>query len=196
MVIIDRLVKQCERPGGVLGRIMVGFMNITDTNLIRWAVSGMSAANHERILDIGCGGGAAVATFSKAFPEADIYGVDYSADAMQLASDKNRAGITAGRVSIRQADVSALPFEESSFHYATAIRTHYFWPDLPQGLCEVYRVLKTGGKLLILSELFKINYHMSHYNTNETLTKLLYDIGFHSVDIMQKKGYIWVTAIK
>ena len=35
---------------------------------------------------------------------------------------------------------------------ATAFETVYFWPDLPQCFCDVGRVLKSGGTILICNE--------------------------------------------
>jgi hypothetical protein len=57
-------------------------------------------------------------------------------------------------------------------------------------------VLSKGGKFLILSELYKINYHMKRYNTNESLKELLKDTGFETVEIYEKNQCICVVAEK
>ncbi len=197
MTLTEKLVEQCRRPEGLLGGVMLGFMNVMDTGLTNWAVSRIGADNSTAcILDIGCGGGKTVRALSNNFPQAKVYGVDYSGDAVRLAANKNKGGVRAGRVIIRQADVCALPFEDNLFTHITAIRTHYFWPDLPRGLCEVFRVLQKGGRLLILSELYKISYHMTAYNTNASLSGLLYETGFRSVEIQERGGCSCVIAGK
>jgi SAM-dependent methyltransferase len=41
------------------------------------------------------------------------------------------------------------------FDLATAVETHYFWPDLNADMQEILRVLKPGGALLIIAEAYK-----------------------------------------
>ena len=55
---------------------------------------------------------------------------------------------------IRQASVSALPYRDATFHLVTAVETHYFWPDLAADLAEVRRVLRPGGRFLLLAEVY------------------------------------------
>ena len=45
-----------------------------------------------------------------------------------------------------------LPYEDGKFDLVTAVETVYFWPNLPDCLQEVRRVLKQGGKFAILVE--------------------------------------------
>jgi ubiquinone/menaquinone biosynthesis C-methylase UbiE len=63
--------------------------------------------------------------------------------------------IKAGRVEIRQASVSQLPFPDSEFDLVTAVETQYYWPDLVEDMREILRVLKPGGRLLVIAESYK-----------------------------------------
>jgi SAM-dependent methyltransferase len=51
--------------------------------------------------------------------------------------------------------VSRLPFSDGAFDVITAVETHFWWPALPTDLREVLRVLKPGGRLIIIAEVYK-----------------------------------------
>ena len=51
--------------------------------------------------------------------------------------------------------MSNLPFAENTFDLVTAVETQYFWPDLLNDMKEVRRVLKLGGKLVVIAEAYK-----------------------------------------
>src|SRR5262249_56973506 len=68
---------------------------------------------------------------------------------------RTRSGSKTGRVEIRHASVSHLPFPDQMFALATAVETHFYWPDLPPDMREVLRVLKPGGALVIVAEVYK-----------------------------------------
>ena len=41
------------------------------------------------------------------------------------------------------------------FDLVTAVETHFWWPDLAADMHEVFRVVKPGGKLVIIAEVYK-----------------------------------------
>ena len=84
-----------------------------------------------------------------------VYGVDFSGESVAFASRINKQWIDTGRVEIREASVSHLPFSENVFDLVTAVETHFWWPDLPSDMREVLRVLKPGGALIIIAEVYK-----------------------------------------
>jgi SAM-dependent methyltransferase len=51
--------------------------------------------------------------------------------------------------------VSELPFQDASSDLVTAVETHFWWPDLPAGVAEIHRVLKPGGTLVVIGEVYK-----------------------------------------
>jgi ubiquinone/menaquinone biosynthesis C-methylase UbiE len=87
--------------------------------------------------------------------EGKVYGLDYSSDCVAVAGKTNRQWIEMGRVEIREASVSQLPFSDNMFDLVTAVETHFWWPELPADMREVLRVLKPGGTLLIVAEIYK-----------------------------------------
>jgi len=59
--------------------------------------------------------------------------------------EKAAAGGYSGRVSAMQADACTLPFRDNLVDVVVSRGSFQFWPDLREGLAEVYRVLKPGG---------------------------------------------------
>jgi ubiquinone/menaquinone biosynthesis C-methylase UbiE len=41
------------------------------------------------------------------------------------------------------------------FDLVTAVETHFWWPDLAGDMLEVFRVVKPGGMLVIIAEVYK-----------------------------------------
>jgi ubiquinone/menaquinone biosynthesis C-methylase UbiE len=119
---------------------------------------------------------------------------------LQLASQ--------GKIQFIQASVDAQSFPNGFFDLVTAIETIYFWPDLPKAFCEINRVLKPEGKLLVISEIIKdgkfevenaeiiAKTHVKLLKLNE-LRELLGAAGF-SVKAIRKSGSPWnlVIALK
>ena len=146
---------QCQKPSGWLGRWVVWNMNSRHSKLTDWGLSHVSIKPRDTILDVGCGGGKTVSKLAGIANEGRVYGLDHSEVSVAAARKLNAGWIDKGRVEIRQGTVSELPFTNAMFELVTAVETHFWWPDLIIGLREVRRVLKTGGTVLIVAEVYK-----------------------------------------
>ena len=146
---------QCKQPTGWFGRLILRNMNSRHSKVTDWGLSHISIPTAGAILDVGCGGGRTIAKLAAKAPTGKVYGVDYSSDSVAVATKFNRQSIEARRVDIREASVSQLPFETDFFGLITAVETHFWWPDLPNDLHEVLRVLKPGGTLILIGEVYK-----------------------------------------
>jgi ubiquinone/menaquinone biosynthesis C-methylase UbiE len=109
----------------------------------------MSLHDVKTVLDVGCGGGGALLRLSELAPHAEIHGIDYSTQALGVAARTNRRPMEQGRVFLREADVSELPYEDSRFDLTVAINSHCLWPDLEAGLGEIMRVLRPRGSVAL-----------------------------------------------
>lgn len=148
-------VTQCQKPTGLLGRFVLWNMNSRHSKATDWGLSRVSIEAHDTILDVGCGGGRTVSKLAAIAAQGKVYGVDFSGASVAFANRINKQWIDVGRVEIREASVSQLPFSENMFDLVTAIETHFWWPDLPAGMHEILRVLKPGGTLIIIAEVYK-----------------------------------------
>lgn len=138
-----------------MGRFTLWRMNLSHSRLTDWGLSHIAISKDATILDIGCGGGRTVTKLAAAACDGKAYGIDYSEASVAASKRTNTSAIKHGRVEIRQASVSDLPFPDGTFDLATAVETHFFWPNLPADTIEIRRVLKPGGTLVLIAEVYK-----------------------------------------
>ena len=155
VIAVILLVSQVRKPGRWIGRPFLWLMNVSHSPLTTWGLEHVTIQKDFEILDVGCGGGATVARLAAIASDGRVCGVDYADGSVAVSSRKNAALIAAGRVEIREASVSQLPFDAGTFNLVTAIETHYYWPDLAASMLEIRRVLKPGGTLMILAESYR-----------------------------------------
>lgn len=132
------------------GRFMVKGMNYGHEKMASWARQFLEIDSEDTVADLGCGGGRNVAFFLTKAKK--VYGMDYSATSVEIATKLNKKEIASGRCQIIQGDVTTLPFEDESIDIVSAFETIYFWPDLESSFKEIYRVLKLNGQFLISNE--------------------------------------------
>ena len=130
-------------------------MNSSHSKLTDWGLGHISIENHHTILDVGCGGGRSVSKLAAIATQGKVYGVDYSEESVAASKRTNAHWIALGRVKIRYGSVSHLPFSDGTFDLVTAVETHFWWPNLPGDMREVFRVLKPGGTLILVAEIYK-----------------------------------------
>lgn len=150
-------------------------------------------------LDIGCGGGQALACLCARFPRALVHGIDHSPEMTRLARKVNRRGVREGRVRVEQASADALPYRDSSFDAVTAFDTINFWGDIDASLAEVKRVLKPGGMFLVVNAYPKegTKWHdFVRFKNDAEYRKALVSRGFGGVLTEVVQGSVIVRAFK
>ncbi|MFH2073690.1 MAG: class I SAM-dependent methyltransferase [Actinomycetota bacterium] len=100
-----------------------------------------------RVLDVGCGAGAAAITAAPLLDEGSVFGIDPSADFVRIAGRRARR---LGNVSFRVASAEEMPFPADRFDVAWSVHSTHHWHDLKAGLAEVRRVLRPGGRFLVV----------------------------------------------
>jgi len=106
------------------------------------------SAADQRVLDIGCGTGQFAATVLERFPETQVWGMDLS-DGM-LRQCRERCLMAGGRLHLVQGDSQRLPFSDDFFDVITCTHSFHHYPEQDCVISEMHRVLRPGGRLLII----------------------------------------------
>jgi ubiquinone/menaquinone biosynthesis C-methylase UbiE len=183
-------------------------MNARHSKVTDWGLAHISAETQYTILDVGCGGGRTVSKLAASATEGKVYGVDYSEESVAVSARTNARWIAMGRVELRHGSVSELPFADGMFDLVTAVETHFWWPDLPAGMREIFRVLKGGGKLIIIAEIYKganttIAKLLEKYASRAGMTLLSVDehrelfaqAGFADVQVIAERNKGWICGV-
>lgn len=139
------------RPVGEQGIAMLKRMNSSHRQLREFAFSHMSWKDGMRILDEGCGGGAAIARMLELSRDSRIDGIDYQQECIDTAAEVNRQEL-GRRVNVRIGNILSLPYDQDEFDLVTAIETVYFWPEIVAAFADTRRVLKKGGTFAVINE--------------------------------------------
>jgi len=201
-------VNQCKKPRGWLGQFFLWNMNSRHSKLTDWGLAHVSIESRYKILDVGCGGGRTLSKLAERATQGKVYGVDYSDASVAASRRTNARWIEAGRVEVQHGTVSKLPFPDGMFDLVTAVETHFWWPDLPGNVREIFRVLQPGGKLVIIAEIYKGAGTMAARLTESFASRtgmklltvgqhrdLLVDAGYTDVQIFEERKKGWICGV-
>jgi demethylmenaquinone methyltransferase/2-methoxy-6-polyprenyl-1,4-benzoquinol methylase len=124
----------------LMNRLMTGFQDV------RWRrqVIGLAGLQpNSRLLDLGTGTGDLAREALRQQPAARVTAADFTLEMM-------RVGQRLGPLDFSAADALRLPFADASFDAAVSGFLMRNVIDLPKALEEQYRILKRGGRIVIL----------------------------------------------
>ncbi|HVP31363.1 MAG TPA: class I SAM-dependent methyltransferase [Myxococcota bacterium] len=147
--LVGRLLGQFGHPEGALGHLAGLVMSRRNRGANQLAVDLLEIGERDRVLDVGCGPGLAVAAALERAPRGFVVGADASAAMVAQARLRNRAAIRAGRAAIQLALAADLPLERASVDRAVCVNSLGHWPSAKGGLVEIARVLRPGGRLVV-----------------------------------------------
>lgn len=204
MGFLSKFFSNARKPEGFLGKIMVNGMNGGGhAAMANWALASVKIDADDRILDIGCGGGANIARLLQRTLRGSVTGIDFSLVSVQKSTKVNAKAIQEGRCRVLEGNVADLPFAEGSFDVVTAFETIYFWPDIEHCFNEVKRVLKPGGQFVIVNESdgsgemdakWESMIEGMHTYTPEEIRHHLTNVGFRDLNITVNEEKRWLCA--
>jgi ubiquinone/menaquinone biosynthesis C-methylase UbiE len=142
----------------------------------------------DHVLELGFGPGLAIKSVSQQATKGFVAGIDFSQAMVQQASTLNATEIKEGRVELRNAEVSSIPYNDDSFDKVFAVNVIYLWPDITSVVNELKRVMKPEGILALymasIELVDKMGLRQSPLFTIhqiDDVTKALNDAGFTKV---------------
>ena len=208
MGLLSKFFSNAKKPSGFLGKIMVNGMNGGGhAAMASWALEAVEIPEDYKILDIGCGGGGNIARMLKRVHKGSVMGIDFSTVSVEKSLKVNAKAVKEGRCQVTEGNVASLPFEKGMFDMVTAFETIYFWPDIEHCFNEVKKVLKPGGRFVIVNESdgsgpmdakWENLIEGMHTYRPEEIRTLLSNTGFSNINIQKNEAKHWlmVTAEK
>src|SRR5215218_11404640 len=145
---------QFHQPTGAAGHVAGWVMARRSSNVARnrWAVQLLDVQPADRVIELGCGPGVAIAALATRAIRGLAVGVDHSQVMIGQARRRNRAAIRAGRVRLIHTPVQRLSISDGPFDAALAVNTVGMWPDPIARLGELARLLRPGGRIALVSQ--------------------------------------------
>jgi ubiquinone/menaquinone biosynthesis C-methylase UbiE len=144
-------------------------------------------------LEVACGGGQLLQMALQIVSRAAA--IDHSADMVELSRARNREAVDRGIAEIVEGKAESLPWPDGQFSCAACANAFFFMEYPARVIGEMYRVLKPGGRLMIItvsentslaSIVFSRPYGLKKYS-NDEMRAMLYQAGFNTVEVQTNK---------
>lgn len=148
-----------------------------------WTIDAAKIRAGETVLDVGCGTGDLTLLAKRASGETGrVYGIDASPEMIEAA--RSRASREKLEVEFRLEPIEKLSFADNSFDVVlSSLMMHHLPPDVQRaGLQEIYRVLKPGGRVVIVDlkrPTGHVQHFMSHLMAHGGMTQGVQDLPAH-----------------
>lgn len=139
-----------------------------------------------RALDVGCGWGRIIVGIKIMLPNLRIDGIDLVHELVQHARDVIPAETGSLDTNLSVGDAQLLPLSPATFDAAISARVLQYVPDPAAAVKEIARVVKPGGKVVVLlpnklNPIRRRRYWAKLYEHRE-MTRWLEEAGLHEID--------------
>jgi ubiquinone/menaquinone biosynthesis C-methylase UbiE len=128
----------------------------------------------KKILDVGSGNGYVLSKY--ATEGAHVFGIDITQAGIDLCCKRFEHLNLNGQFQV--ADAQALPFADNTFDCVCSMGVLHHVPDTQKALDEIYRVLKPGGRLIVMfyhrnSAKYQLKYRVWSWVTGKPMQQLV-----------------------
>jgi len=199
----DFIARQSRCPTGLLGRLIGYIMSAETATANEEALTLLDLQPSDRVLEVGFGHGRTFERAATALVTGFIAGIDLSEEMVRMAERRCRRLIHDGKVALTVGDSVHLPFSDQHFDKALSVHTVYFWSDPLAHLREIRRVLRDGGRFVLVFRLKDDKMAddfpdtVYRFYTGEDVASLLQESGFERVDLATPRGgLVMATAYR
>lgn len=114
-----------------------------------WAASLMDVKPTDHLLEIGCGAGLLVEQLALKATQGHVTAIDQSVPMITMASKRNQAFISSGKVTLIAGNFADYQFVEASFDKIVAFNVSLFWKAPEKELSLIKKALKPDGQLFV-----------------------------------------------
>jgi ubiquinone/menaquinone biosynthesis C-methylase UbiE len=114
-----------------------------------WAVDTLALDPADRVLEVGCGHGVAVSLVCERLTSGRITAIDRSKKMIEMAAQRNRDHVAAGRAVLTTAALEEADFGDQRFDKIFAFNVAPFWLEPKKALGIVGRQLAADGAVYI-----------------------------------------------
>lgn len=145
----------------------------------------------KRVLDVGCGNGYVLSRYSMA--GARTTGVDLTEAGVTLSRQRfQHAGLPG---SFSQGNAEQLPFADESFDCVCSMGVLHHTPDTARAVAEVHRVLRPGGRLIVMfyhrnSARYRVLFPYLRWRTAKSIRQLVDEVD----GVGNPKGDVYSSA--
>jgi SAM-dependent methyltransferase len=182
------LIRAFGRPKGMLGRLGGIIMARANQKCAAWVIDLLGIQRNDKVLEVGFGPGVGIRFLAELASAGHVAGVDPSGEMVEQAIARNAHAIRSGRVDLRLGAVESLPFENNAFDKTLAINSMQIWPDPVGGLQEIWRVMRSGGRVAL-------GFTPYSGQPNSGLTETLMAAGFMQAHVVESDEGFCALAI-
>ena len=148
MALAKFIAQQLGNPSGITGNLVGLLWNRRNIALNDVAFDNLALNPHDRVLDVGFGGGYLLGRMSAVVSDGFLAGIDVSPTMAAYCEKRYRSFVREGKLELKCAQAESLPYPSEYFTKVCSVNSIFYWQDVRRALSEFWWVLVNGGTLV------------------------------------------------